>query len=146
MRAVRYRGLVGSVWQWNAADGRPVRQLVGRCGGVRGVAFTPDGKRLLAAGGRSLRQWEATTGRPWPAPAGRAASALAAALAPDGATLAVGGSDGLIRLWDPATGESRGHLEGHGGPVVALAYGPGGVLASASSAVSVERRGPADRP
>jgi len=131
-------GWGGAVRQWSVADGKPLRQLLDRGGGVRAVAYSPDGRRLVAGGGRALRQWSADTGRPWPVPVPPGGVILSAALAPDGTTLAVGGTDGLIRLWDLATGEERGLLDGHRGPVVALAFGPGGrVLASASTAASV---------
>jgi hypothetical protein len=137
----------GSVWLWDAAAGQPQRQLAARGGGVRAVAFTPDGKRLVAAGGQSLRQWEVAHGRAWPAPAALTAAVLAAALAPDGTTLAVGGTDGLIRLWDLTAGEERGHLEGHRGPVVTVAFSPDGrTLASAGTPASIERPGPIVRP
>jgi hypothetical protein len=66
---------------------------------------------------------------------------LAAGLSPDGKTLAVGGTDGLIRLFDLAAANERGHLEGHRGPVVSVAFGPdGALLASASGGVSIATR------
>jgi hypothetical protein len=40
----------------------------------------------------------------------------------------MGTKDGLIRLWEWATGKERARLVGHGGAVVALAYAPDGRL------------------
>jgi hypothetical protein len=54
---------------------------------------------------------------------------------PDGTVLASGGLDHVIYLWDTATWESRGPLEGSAGDVSGLAFAPGGGrLASVTSA------------
>ena len=50
----------------------------------------------------------------------------AVAIAPDGTWLATGGSDGMVRIWDPATGQQRTRLTGHAGPVYAVAVAPDG--------------------
>src|SRR5262245_38356268 len=39
------------------------------------------------------------------------------AFSPDGAVLASSGADGLIRLWEPATGQQIRLLAGHLGPI-----------------------------
>jgi WD40 repeat protein len=115
--------------------------LTGLGGGVRAVTFTPDGRELFIGGGKVVKSWDPVTARPRRPVATLGAAVLAAALTPDGATLAVGGADGLIRLFDAATGAERCHLEGHRGPVVSLDYGPGArLLASASTGASVATR------
>src|SRR5205085_9903899 len=38
--------------------------------------------------------------------------------------LASGGKDGLVKLWDPATGASLGELTGHGGAVTSISFAP----------------------
>jgi RNA polymerase sigma factor (sigma-70 family) len=50
----------------------------------------------------------------------------AAAFSPDGRALASGGQDGVIHLWNPATGEEVRHLAGHPGGTLALAFAPDG--------------------
>lgn len=57
------------------------------------------------------------------------AVALTLAVAPDGASLAVGGSDGLVRVTELATGRRR-DLGHHTQAVSALAYSQAGLLAS----------------
>ena len=48
------------------------------------------------------------------------------AYSPDGKTVATGGTEPAVKLWDAATGELRGKLEGHTDQVHALAYSTDG--------------------
>lgn len=55
------------------------------------------------------------------------------AFSPDGQLLASASIDSTVRLWDPATGASRGTLEGHSDWVRQVVFSPDGqLLASAS--------------
>ena len=60
------------------------------------------------------------------------------AFSPDSQTLATGGDDGLIHLWDPATGTRAQTIAGHENSVFSLAYRPDGrVIASGDTAGTI---------
>jgi WD40 repeat protein len=60
-------------------------------------------------------------------PAGEhALHTVAVAFSPDSATLAAAGSDGVIRLWDVASGQLRRTFSGHVEGVRRLAFAPDG--------------------
>jgi WD40 repeat protein len=112
------------------------------------LAFAPDG-RTLAVGSTGYRftvsLWDPLTGKQQggvtdrgsvstPENSGATAppadepslSVAAVAFSPDGTTLAGGCSDGIIRLWDVASGELRLTFSGHVGMVRSLAFAPDG--------------------
>ncbi|WP_344836041.1 serine/threonine-protein kinase [Actinocorallia longicatena] len=104
--------------------------LSGLTSGVRALAFSPDGSRLVSAGGDGLVWWNTAT---------RARTAIASgpnqttslAFSPDGKTIAAGGTDGTVWLIDATSHQKRAVLTQHKGPVRSVAFSPGGeVLAS----------------
>ena len=84
---------------------------------VRSVRFSPDGRRLVTAGGDgAARVWAVGTGRLLlKLDAGRAPLALASYSLDGGRILTL--SDGpLAQAWDSATGRLLGRIDGHAGP------------------------------
>ena len=57
-----------------------------------------------------------------------------AVIAPDGSWLATGGSDGTVRIWDPATGQQQAVFRGHRGRVYTVAAAPDGSWLAAGGA------------
>jgi WD40 repeat protein len=65
---------------------------------------------------------------------GHTAPIFALAATPDGKTLASGDAEGVVKLWDVASGRVLANLEGHKGAVLAAAFGDGGkTLATAGA-------------
>lgn len=102
----------------------------------QGVLFSRDGRTLAVwDGSESLFILDVRSGAvirrlQHPAPDG---SVNAAAFAPDGRRLATGGRDGVISVWDVATGEVTLALRGHEGTVNGLVFSRDGArLVSAS--------------
>lgn len=129
-----------SVRIWDLTTGLS-KNLSGVGGGVRAIAFSPDGKELFTGGGKVVRTWEPTSGRPLRQFAALPSVVLSSSLLADGSTFVVGTADGIIRLLDVASGTERNHLEGHRGPVISLSSGAQGrLLVSASSGASISTR------
>jgi WD40 repeat protein len=103
-------------------------------GFVSAVAFTPDGKTLISAGGDgSIRLRDAATGKELRRLEGHKGGVYALTLARDGRTLASGGADRAVRLWDVTTGKELRRVGEFRMEVVAVALAAdGGQLAAAT--------------
>jgi WD40 repeat protein len=145
----------GKVSFWSARSGKPLPQLKGESLGGHWFAFTSDG-RFVAVGG-DRRTWEQHLRDQLSQPEraaprdqdvqvrelltgkvisrfGHPLGATCGNLAPDGRLLALGGEDGRIGLFDPATGKLLHRLEGHRGTVHSLAFTPDGEALVSGSA------------
>src|SRR5262249_32136377 len=91
---------------WSLADGKPIRDITGftnsRGPVSQGLAFSPDGKRLVGRiGDNSVRCWEVATGKPtleysdahtgW---------VCTTAFTTDSRRVVTGSLNGTVRLWD----------------------------------------------
>jgi RNA polymerase sigma factor (sigma-70 family) len=129
---------------FETSSGKLLRTMGKPTGAVRGVwsllAFSPDGKQLVAGSNRDGEQlqagrgasiatlWDVDTGKELHRFEGYRGQLRSLALSPDGLYLATGSGDMTVRLWELATGKQmrefpvkkKGGLEGPGAkqPVV----------------------------
>ncbi|MBM4133741.1 MAG: hypothetical protein FJ245_08240 [Nitrospira sp.] len=108
---------------------------LGHAGGVRAVAFSPDGKWALSGSeDQTLRLWEAATGREVRTFVGHAEAITFAVFSPDGRQILSSSYDRTLKLWDAATGREIRTFRGHGEGVWDAAFSPDGKWALSGSA------------
>jgi WD40 repeat protein len=123
---------------WEVRSGKLIRTLIGHANWTSAIAFSPDGKSIFSAGAyRQLYVSDLNTGKMIERfPQLREDdnyTVLAVAISPDGRIVASGNDDKTIRLWNAASGEPLGVLQGHNERIYALAFSPDGrTLVSAS--------------
>ena len=110
-------------------SGKVIAELTGHADAVRSIAFSPDGKKLAAAGGDPQREGEINI---WDLESYRSISTLkghkdciySVAWSPDGKLIATGSYDKMVKLWDVATGKELRNLQDHIDAVFAVAFSP----------------------
>ncbi len=139
-KALAAAGEDSAVQMWDVPTAKAGAKLTGHADWVLALAFGPDGKELASGGcDGTVKIWDVETGKerldvPVRAaarpnqPPPEADTVMSLAFSPDGKALAVGGSDTLIHLLNPADGKLLRSLPGHTSSVRALAFHPGGAL------------------
>jgi WD40 repeat protein len=136
---------------WDTSSGDVIRTLEGHDDFVSHLAFSPDGDTLASTSrDGTVRLWEVSSGKQRPefsftAPVNSSGYPPAnvglpfwmtgLSFSPDGALLAAGSIDGIVRVWEVASGTLTQTLEGHNDWVMPnmLAFSPdGNTLASGS--------------
>jgi eukaryotic-like serine/threonine-protein kinase len=118
---------------WDVAAGHELRHVAEMPQEVRGVAFLPDGRHVVAACGAGARLWELETGREVVRFIGHTDTIKSLAVSPDGTWLLTGGDDKALRLWDVHTGREVRRLPGHTRDVTSVAFCCDGRLALSGS-------------
>jgi WD40 repeat protein len=122
---------------WDAASGRELMTLKEHRAKVQSnpanltphqivrVAFSPDGKRILASGFFiNIAVWDAATGEALPPLSGHQAYIFAIAFSPDGKLMATGSEDRTILLWDVSTWSVSKSFAGHSASISDLVFSP----------------------
>jgi serine/threonine protein kinase/DNA-binding beta-propeller fold protein YncE len=128
---------------WDLATGKEALSLPGHSASVSGVAFSPDGRRLASTTGNEagyepgeLKVWDLDSRKGILTlhgdGTGVAARLLSVAFSPDGRQLATGGWDGVVTVWDAATGKKLMTQSGYSdtaaavGGAATMAFSPDG--------------------
>jgi WD40 repeat protein len=113
---------------WDVSTGREKGRLPGTGTHLR---FTPDGRRMVAAGS-IIRVWDVVNGKELHPPEGHLGYVSSVAYSPDGRTLATCSYDqhSGICLWETATSKLRRTLPGHEIYNRSVAFTPDGKLVS----------------
>jgi RNA polymerase sigma factor (sigma-70 family) len=95
---------------WEVATGKELRRLTHGEGGLRTIAFAPDGKTVAGGGdGGWARLWDVESGKELKSFLKVGYRVRSVAFAPDGHTLAVAGD--AIRLFDTKTDPERSRID-----------------------------------
>ncbi len=112
------------------------RELNGLHWSYNGVAFSPDGK-FIAAAGRDpafcIGLWKVSNGALGRTLPGHSNQIRCLAFSPDGKLLVSGGDDSSLKIWDVSGGALIRTLTGHSQMVWVVAFSLDGTIASSSS-------------
>ena len=105
----------GTVKLWDISTGRLIRTLQDRAGLVMQVGFTPDGTRVLSAGGAetSVKVWDIATGKMLQELNDHSGAVIVAVASPEAGHVLTTSTDNTAKLWDLATQTPIAKFVGH---------------------------------
>jgi WD40 repeat protein len=121
---------------WDVGTGKHKRTLTGHIRLVESVAFSPDGKTLVSGGlDSTVHLWDAVTGKNIRTftdehltnqQMAQSSDVMTVSFSSEGNRLAGGRRDGLIQLWDVATGQLLQTFRGHVDAISSVTFSPDG--------------------
>lgn len=104
----------GKVQEWRMADSKSVARLRGHGGQVYGVAFSPDGTRLVSVSSdKSVRLWDPAEKKAIKTLATYDQVLYDVVYSPDGKSIFVCGADRVVREIDAESGQLKQNYEGN---------------------------------
>jgi WD40 repeat protein/tRNA A-37 threonylcarbamoyl transferase component Bud32 len=137
-KRVAVAGFDSTVTVWDAGSGEATLTLKGHTNAVWSVTYSPDGRRLASGDGDgTLKVWDGATGQMIHTLAHRAivhhhtghstGGVASVAFSPDGKRLAsASADDGMVKVWDAASGQQTLTLKGGTHVVFSLSFSPDG--------------------
>lgn len=113
-------------------------------GNMAGVAFSPDGSRLVAAGDDAVCVWDSASGLLRHQLEGHTDWVVDARFSPDGSQIVTAGKDLTARVWNADTGELIHTLTGHAAPLTHAEFSVDGlkILTSSGTEAKAEHESP----
>jgi WD40 repeat protein/DNA-binding Lrp family transcriptional regulator len=119
---------------WDAKAGKQIQEFRPQGNTISQLLFSPDGETLIVAGSAGVHLFALQQESASRDLSGHSGSVFAAAVSPDGRMVATGGRDGVVRLWEIASGKERRAMYGDTASVGAAAFSADGtVLATGSN-------------
>ena len=111
------------IYLLNATTFEELAKLQAKPGNIYALAFSPDGKRLVAgSSNRNLSVWDVEKRELIATLESHSAEVFAVAFTPDGSRFVSGGRDRVIRVWHAQRLEEVTQLHGHTSLVYCLAF------------------------
>jgi WD40 repeat protein/serine/threonine protein kinase len=127
-------GAGGSLLVWRPGGGDRLRPWPpGGSRAIRGLALSPDGRRVAGCGDGPTRVWDTASGAVVQRLGGESGRVYAVSYDGRGERLAAAGTDRVVRLFDAASGALLRTLLGHGDTVFDVRFSADGKLLASSS-------------
>ncbi len=130
----------GALKLWDAKEGNELKSLASLAFNLQCVAFSRDGKWIVAGGGPFGEDrfgwagvWEIASGKQIAEMKDMPDSVLGIAISPDGKLVATAGRDRVARLWRAETGELASTLSGHQSILEWVDFSPDGKMLASGS-------------
>ena len=124
-----YEGVATSyeIRVWDIATRQQQFNLNGHTHSVSGIAFSPDGRRLVSGSNdRRVKVWDLESGREVMNFSIDTGEVAGVTYSRDGERILAAGGDSLVHLWNATTGEPLPPLSGHRNGVRSIACSPDG--------------------